>query len=176
MRFIVPDRSSVDRFRILLDREPEGAPPDGAPLARDVAVLPWPVDPLLALRLVESGVHQVAPTGSFAYHELADRPSLRRRLGLRWDGDTATFLRLIETLPDRWWFASGDDRPTLRLASRLARVCQDAVDVAGLPMTPTGPPTLAVVRRVICRLWHVAPTRPVRAPAGPPALLSPIPR
>ena len=161
VRFVVPDARRADRFRSLLD---DGEPLTGA--TQLVAVLPWPADPVLALRLVEAGVHQVAPAvDSAVRHELADRWWLRRHLRLRWDGDTRAFLRLVDAVPDPWWL-DPTRSPDQRFAADLERLRRCAVDVLGAAPGAAGPPSVTALRRLVCLLWgrpscSSRPPRPV---------------
>ncbi len=154
VRFLVPDMACPDRFRAALERPPRLAT-DG----REVAVLPWPVDPLLALRLVEGGVHRAAPAGSFAYFDLGERTALRRRLRFRHDGDVHAFLQLARALPDSWWLRIEDERLEDPLAGEIERICRYAVDIAGMHSLSTAHdelPSPRVVRAVVRRLWGAA--------------------
>ena len=180
---VLPDSErSGDRFRCLQQLPADSGPP---PRPVGVAVCRMPLDLVLVLRLVESGISHVVDYGEAAQdpsvlvalhdevaerHRLPPAAALRRRLGLRPDGNLREFCRLAAALPPAVWL---DDERQSRLPitrRQVMRIRQQARDVAGMPppdglrystlhrSSPTTP-AWTDVRDVVHRLWGLRTDR-----------------
>ena len=147
-----------------------------------IAVCRLPLDLLVVLRLVESGISYLldydrvsaepevlvrAHLGLSPTLRLPTQWELRERLGLRWDGNIREFCRGIESVPTGTWIEEWKQSRLPISRRQIARLRKLAYDTAGLPSpdfrrystsyrNPPLHPEWEQVRNVVRRLWGLA--------------------